>query len=1380
MNFIPKPLFIGSILLIVFPVLCVAQDNGRPFQSFTVNEGLPQNYLLGLAQDSAGFIWIGTKDGLARYDGYRFLIYRHGRDSVHTPAANNITNLSTDYRGYLWVQYDNRAIDRYNPSTGIFEHITKGKAWDVVRSQLARYELLVDHHDNLWIATENAGVFRYGLLSGQLLSFSPAPPDVRAAPAPVRAAPAPVRAAPALVRAAPAPVRTAPDPVRAMMEDRSGNIWLASQHAFTVYDYATGRTRDIPFGLSARQTYSGRNYKLGLGETAQGKIVLTSLDSTVLVYEPARNAFQTLTPRSKRYPPYDAGLGNTNPVPSADGDRWLTCNGRIFRIDHLTDDLTEFDDPTHPSVPDASALLIDRSGNLWFGKNATGLCKVDLHAPRFVSKKYTHANFETDILVGELGVDPKDLPAGFDNPAFAYMFRNSWDSANKLLRIQNYLLGRHLPQLVTYAPDTRKLTVSAIPGSADGEVGVTVDEAGHAWAIGINNWAPIKLDGRNAPKTGYPVAGSPRIADSLFRAGKVAINPIVDHDRMWVMASNANIDFGAWELASIDLGSNELVWHRLVPDNTEPSSNLLMMVADPSSPEYLWIGTSGNGLLRWDKTTGGCHAFTTDDGLPNNTIYAIVPDDDHNLWLSSNKGLTRFNPITHSIRNFDIADGLIGNEFNRWHCFKLPDGRIAFGGMTGYTIFNPADIRDDTFQPRTLLTNLLVNNQPLAAGPSPGDSSLNARTQLIFPHDQNFLSFEFASDEYNRSPKLAYRYRLRGIDNDWVYAGNERLAHYTKLPPGRYLLEIDAANTSGLWSRNIRQLEVVIVPPWWQTGWAYLMYLTVAGVLIASFFRYRLRRIRLAQQIILQQQQTEQLKAVDAMKSRFFTNITHEFRTPLSLIISPVEQLKRETSDERTRKTLSTIKDNASRLLQLINQLLDLSKLDAGSMRLNVFRGRLDLFMADTVQSLLPLAERNQQELTWQCSLSQEYLFDAEKVRTILTNLIANALKFTPAGGKIQVNTDEYEVEKIRIVVRDTGIGIPADKLPFIFDRFFQADDSQTRAYEGTGIGLALVRELVLLMKGTVTAESWPNGGTSMTVVIPAAKAGNRDAQPWRPAATQHPVQLPYHMPLPVDGRKGKGAEPPSPLLLIVEDNEELLDFLWERVTHHFRVLAATNGVSALQIAREQLPDLVISDVMMPEMDGYALCRKLKQDSLTGHIAVILLTAKSAYDSRLAGLQMGADDYISKPFHLDELEARIGNLLDHQEKQRAHFRAQLRQEDMSSRPTPTENQFLKNIYAVIDEMIDDPQLGPSKLAERNAMSLRTLNRKLNVTIGLTAGDLIRQYRLQKSLLLLKEGRNVSEAAYLVGFETPAYFSQCFKDQYGVSPRDYFADTRAGR
>ncbi|HET6252920.1 MAG TPA: ATP-binding protein, partial [Puia sp.] len=1298
---------------------CSAQIPDPQYQLLTVNDGLPQNYLLGLAQDSVGFIWIGTKDGLARYDGYHFKTYRHGKDSLRSPAFNNVTNLYTDRRGFLWIQYDNRAVDRYDPSTGIFDHVSNEKTWDGFRSQILNSELIVDRHNNLWLLSLTGGFYRYSLQTHRLVQ---------------------INVSSGLLA----------DSARGIVEDHAGKIWLVTQKGFSVYDYSSDKIDNIRYQLSDRQSYSGRNYKFGVGELADGRIIVTSLDSPMLIYNPINRSCQATTLPRKKALVYDAGVGNTNVVNAPNGDRLFICNGKIFRIDNATGKIDELEDPTRPATPDASVLLLDRSGNLWFGKNAQGLCKMDLHASRFVSKQYSYPNFETEMLVNELGIPASKLPPGFANPAFAYMFRNAIDTKNGLIWIQNYLLNRTSPRLMAYDMESGQFLTKNILLSKYGEVGVTTDHSGGAWLIGVNSWTPHKVTWQQGRIDAQPPDIDSPSFDSLFYAGKIAVNPVVDKDTMWVMSSNMNIDFGEWSLVSIDLRSKKRHPYPLAPDNAGPASGLLMMVEDPSNRKYLWIGTAGNGLIRFDKATGNSHAFTTDDGLPNNTIYAIVPDDNGNLWLSSNKGISRFNPATRSVRNFDISDGLSSNEFNRWHCFKLPDGRIAFGGIAGYTIFRPADITDDGFQPRVLISNVTVNNNSLPDSAIIRNSSLDQLTKLILPYDQNFLGFEFSTDEFNAPKKTGYRYRLSGIDNDWVNT-NERFANYTKLPPGDYLLEINASNSSGIWSNRIKTVRIIIIPPWWRTWWAYLIYVVAAIVLLASFFNYRLRQIRLKQEIILHRTQTEQLKALDEMKSRFFSNITHEFRTPLTLIISPVEKLQSETTDDRVRKTLSSVQNNAQHLLQLINQLLDLSKIESGNMQLNYSRGMLDEFMSVIVNSFLPLAEKKQIQLKYRFSIPQERLFDAEKLKTILLNLLSNAIKFTPSGGTIDISGEVNGGDVVTLVISDTGIGIPADKLPFIFHRFFQVDDSRTRLNEGTGIGLALVKELMNLMHGTVAVESLPNKGTTFTLILRVQPAGDIDAQdsplilPLKPSSLDSPLILPIK-PSSQDSPRILPLKPPSqdsPLILLVEDNDELLSFLRERFERNFRVLTASNGAAAFDIAREELPDVVISDIMMPQMDGYAFCSKLKSDTITAHIAVILLSARSSYESRLGGLQLGADDYISKPFHADELETRVHNLLERQERLRLRYRARLQSNEGSDHLNGAENLFLKNIYSIIEGMIDDPQLGASMLAEKNAMSLRTLNRKLQAMIGLTAGDLIRQYRLQKSLSLLKSGHNVS-------------------------------------
>jgi ligand-binding sensor domain-containing protein len=530
-NWLFKSRIIPGILSGLICFSCSAQDLSIQYQLFTVNEGLPQNYLLGLAQDSSGFIWIGTKDGLAKYDGYRFTIFRRGKDSLHTPASNNVTNLYTDYRGYLWIQYDNRAFDRYDPSTGIFDHISNLKIWDTIRSQLVPYELLIDRHDNLWVLTENKGFYRYDLRSGKLSSFTHLSGVID-------------------------------DTARAIMEDHSGKIWMVTQKGFSVYDYTRDHLKNIPFQLSARQTYSGRNHNLGIGELENGKLIVTSLDSVGLIYDPVNNSFQTIRHKIKNDLVFDAGLGNTNMITSHNGDRWFICNGRILKIDKKTDEITEVADPSRPAKPDASVLMIDRSGTLWFGKNAQGLCKINLATARFVSRKYSYGNFETDILINELGLRETDLPDKFNSSAYGYNFRNTLDTINKVIWIQNYFMSRYSSKLMAYDITSKKIITKNILNSKDGEVGLSVDRSGNTWFIRINDWDLVKIN--RDKQVGEQLIDIPLLSsDSLFKAGKVAINPVVDKDIMWVMASNASIDFGTWMLVSINLQSKNVRYYQL-------------------------------------------------------------------------------------------------------------------------------------------------------------------------------------------------------------------------------------------------------------------------------------------------------------------------------------------------------------------------------------------------------------------------------------------------------------------------------------------------------------------------------------------------------------------------------------------------------------------------------------------------------------------------------------------------------------------------------------------------------------------------------------------------------------------------------------------------
>lgn len=517
-------------------------------------------------------------------------------------------------------------------------------------------------------------------------------------------------------------------------------------------------------------------------------------------------------------------------------------------------------------------------------------------------------------------------------------------------------------------------------------------------------------------------------------------------------------------------------------------------------------------------------------------------------------------------------------------------------------------------------------------------------------------------------------------------------------------------------------------------------------------------------------------KAVADMKARFFDNITHEFRTPLSMILVPVDTLLQNSQyDDRTRHSLQTIRRNGRQLLHLINQLLDLAKLEAGSLPIIETRADVVVFVEQVVDSFRVIAEQKELTLLFSSDTSgQDALFDADKWEKILKNLLSNAIKFTSAGGRVWVSC-QLEPERATLMLSDTGIGISAEHLPYIFDRFYQVDTSLTRSYEGSGIGLALAYELTRQLGGTLAAESMPAVGTTFTVVLPIRPVPeqeradrqqlvSQDAEPWLFTREQAEIDE-------VDCTK--------PLILLVEDNVELLAFIAESLSGQYRVITAPNGREGLDIAQRELPDVVVSDVMMPELDGNQLTYHLKSNPTTNHIAVVLLTARAAAASRREGLIQGADDYLTKPFDLDELRLRLRNLIHHQQKIREFYERQLSSlspvESVAEMPLPTaQDAFLSKLNQIIEAHLDDTEFRAESLADQVAMSIRTLTRKLTMMAGISPARLIRSYRLRRSLDLLRQGHPVSETAYMVGFENPSYFTKAFKDFYRQTPSEYLS------
>ena len=862
-----------------------------------------------------------------------------------------------------------------------------------------------------------------------------------------------------------------------------------------------------------------------------------------------------------------------------------------------------------------------------------------------------------------------------------------------------------------------------------------------------------------------------KFADTYTFNNKSNVNPlsfVAQGDILWIVYSDG--------LESFNSKTKIFTWYKNQQSlKVFKDAGLLTASPDPKNKNILWLSTRGDGLIRFNNSTLTTQSFTTKQGLPNNTVYAIITDQHGNFWCSSNKGIFRFNPENYSVLSFTEKDGLQGNEFNGYQYIHFPDHKIAFGGTEGWTIFDPDSIRIDQYQPEIAITDVAINNEPISKYANWKGRSVVSIDTLHLSYNQNFLTFHFAALESNAPDKLQYRYQLIGIDNSWINAGTQNSANYTNLSSGIYDLRLNATNTAGIWSTHVKTVHIVIASPWWKTWWAYGIYIFLFGVLIYLFVNSSINQIKSKHKISLQQKEAQQLKALDELKSRFFSNITHEFRTPLSLIISPVEQMQQNVHDASfVKRNLSVVQRNAQHMLRLINQLLDMSKIESGNMKLSFSRGDIKVFAEECAQSFKSSAKEKNIALKFDAfAPDEEYLFDAEKMEKIIYNLLSNAVKFTPDNGSIDVYLSIKHVNDLNnqllLKVTDSGIGIDEEHLPYIFNRFYQIDTSATRKYEGTGIGLALVKELVQLMNGTIEVKSEIGSGTTFNLFIPVQKATTEQVPQWNKTSLSGIVKV---IITDNETRIETDVKNISPLILVVEDNEELRAFISESLQKNYRTISAANGKQALHIATEELPDIIISDVMMPEMDGYALCKKIKSNITTDHIAIILLTAKTAHESVMEGLTSGADDYITKPFHFDELQLRIHNILQRQENLRLFFQSQLNNPESVINVKETEDPFISNLYTIIDAHLDDTTLSVEKLATKAAVSSRTLNRKLSSIIGLSANELIRQYRLKRSVEFLKSGNNISETAYSVGFETHSHFSTSFKSFFGVTPSEY--------
>ncbi len=1300
-------------VLLLLPALVNAQSPKLSLTHLSVENGLSNATINCIIQDKRGFMWFATNDGLNRYDGHTFTIFRP--DPAHPTTSfrdNRVMSVYEDRQGVLWATTAGGGLHQIDPMTGqVTAHYIPGADAGQRNNQLSTYQ---DERGHLWVGTWG-GLVRYE-------------PDQRHF----------------TLYASPIPRFV----VKQIVEDRQHRMWLVTNDGLYQFDPTTCHYARVPEQENDKP-HPNLDYlyidpqdpnQLWISSVGRGLFQLR-LDAPSLVLQPYITRQGPLNPFLFMY----ALLRNQQ------GQLLVGSSDGLQQIDLASRQLVTY--RPNPNQRDGlssvyiQVIFIDRSGALWLGTN-NGLDRQTATTALFSTYQVTPASQFTNF---------------FENKAPALLTDeqdNLWFTNSIVL----YRLNRKTNRLTTIPAKTL--------GSTDQQVNyisaLLDDKASGLWinsSQGLYHYdqpsdrytfypCPIILDHTSLGPSGLIWLGGEdgfasfdprtrRYTDYNWLLSQK--NGLAQHPVQTLLASRtgdiwlALLGYGLIRFTPAT-GQYQTFRGQLADD-------VLALYEDEQG--LLWAGTNQSGLQRYDPKTNQFQSFTTREGLPTNRIVSIAADTRGRLWLGTDRGLCRFEPATKGTCLFDTRDGLPSNEFLPTAVIRHHD-KLIFGTVNGIVTVDPNLLTRKSNAFPVYITGVSVNNKPYPL----------QKELLQLSHDQNTISFDFVALTQRSPDGDRYAYRLSDLDDDWVMVGNRRFANYTNLPPGTYRFDVKAVNSDGVWSTEPASYRFVIQAPWWATGWTYMVYVVALAGLVWLGVRLYSHRLHRQQQQELDRQKLEQMQEVEQLKTRFFTNITHELRTPLTLILAPVSMLLNDLSATPHAKLLGTIQRNAQQLLNLINQLLDFARLEAQQLPLRLRQGRPDRFVADIVNAFTASALPNQAIIRYQTALTANYWYDAEKLERILTNLLANAIRYTPPTGQIRVELLPATVG-IELIVADTGAGIAADQLAFIFDRFYQVPvaDSDSTGPAGSGLGLSLVHELVLLHGGQITVQSEVGTGTTFRVALPyeVAPPSNVDDED----ITQ-PMTL-------TDNQTGTE----SATLLLVEDNDEVADFVGLLLQPHYQFQRAANGAAGLQLAIDDLPDLIITDVMMPVMDGLTLVDRLKTDERTSHIPVIMLTAKASVDSRIAGLSTGADDYLTKPFNPEELLLRVRNLLQRQALLRERLRNELIADGSSADPVaPVSDPLLQRLYELIETRLDDTTLTVDQVAEQLHLSRSSVHRRVKALTGLSVTELIRSYRLRRATQWLAQGSTSSQAAYAVGFDSPAYFSKVFREQYGMTPLDY--------
>ncbi|WP_025069066.1 two-component regulator propeller domain-containing protein [Bacteroides gallinarum] len=1319
--------------------------SGMRFMHIGLEDGLSHSTIFGINQDKEGNLWFATYDGLNKYDGYNFTVYRHQYKNPRSIASDITRCVVIDEDNRVWIGtrdglslYNHRKSEFSNfyykkreqnvavmnivplqrdwlmlgTAEGILLFDVKGERFlnDTLSTALhmLRPSTLVRQGDCVYIGTEG-GVYTYSLREGALKKLVELPAKVR---------------------------------IQGILCQMFNRVWIATEGGgLYMYDMKAKKLRNYRYEDKASGLNS--NYVRSLALDQENRLWVGTY-SGLNIYREGEDCFFSMESSMAQ-----AGTLSQNSVRcifrDSQGGMWLgtywggvnyyhpLCN-RFLQIKHI---------PFSNSLSDnvVSCIVEDKKNNLWIGTSDGGLNFYDS-----TTKTYKNYLFNSDA---SEGVPFKDIKTVYVDEA-----------ADKVY------VGAHAGGMMVLHRKTGRREFynrrnSDLP--SNNIYSIISDEGEGLWVASLEHLLYFDLVRKHfvvidKDAKGRPIHKSNRL---LFRDSK---------RRIW-----AGGEMGLSVYNQIDTALLTNTDFRITPVLEQSSVNCIY----ETSSGYIWVGTR-DGLFALREGDKEPLQYTTDDGLLSNVIYGILEDSYGRLWVSTNQGLSCFNPDSRKFRNFTIVDGLQSNQFNAGSYCRIGNGHMLFGGINGITSFRPETLIDNPYTPKPVINKLFVFNKEVLPNDETGILKENIENveHITLKSSQNSFSISFVVSNYIAGKHNTFAYKLEGYNKEWYRQGDISPVSYSNLPAGDYTFLLKAANNDGKWSKEVAALHIRVLPVWYCTWWALSLFALSFILFIFAVFRFFWLRKSMQTEIRMERLDKEKREEISQMKIRFYVNISHELRTPLTLIIAPLQELLGSVTGHWEREKLMYIQRNARRLLHLVNQLMDYRRAELGIFELkpsyaNAYKRVLSNFL-----NYESLAKRKDIDYNFYSELQDEdVLFDGTYLDLIVNNLLSNAFKYTEEGESISVKLYK-ENKNVVLQVIDTGVGIPEDKQQKIFERFYQMENG----HEGSGIGLSLVQRLVELHHGQITLASEVGRGSTFSIYIPQDKSaysaeelvGSRgETEEQRVYSTNaHDVYVDDAEIVEVEAGEKEGSSRHG-TILVVEDNDELRQYLSNGLSSQFNLIEAENGQKALELLKDRDVDLILSDVMMPVMDGVKLCKLVKQNLRTCHIPVYLLSAKVDIKYQLKGLQVGADDYIPKPFSIEVLIAKIQNMLRTRYRIFEHYSNTAEIEPEKITNNAMDEEVLKKAIAIVEKNISNVEFSTEQFASEMNMSRSNLHLKLKAITGKSAIDFIHKIRFNRACQLLKEGKyTVSEISFMVGYNTPSYFAARFKKYIGCLPTEY--------